>query len=168
MQAHALEARPAECCGLLSGNGQLITSLYPLRNEADCPETRYFASPEDILAAMRKIREDAETMMGIYHSHPRTPPYPSKSDVELAFYFDSIYFIVSLAAWSQPAQSLPDLSPPDLSLAERLRAEEWLPHQSADGRADIRAFRIRDGQVTSVDIVVTESEDRPIGRQPGD
>jgi proteasome lid subunit RPN8/RPN11 len=44
------------------------------------------------------MRQLGETMMGIYHSHPRSPAYPSKSDVELAFYSDSVYFIVSLAA----------------------------------------------------------------------
>jgi proteasome lid subunit RPN8/RPN11 len=98
MEAHALEARPAECCGLLAGNGQVISSVYRLRNEADTPETRYFAAPEDLMTAMRAMRQLGETMMGIYHSHPRSPAYPSKSDVELAFYSDSVYFIVSLAA----------------------------------------------------------------------
>ena len=95
MEAHALDARPAECCGLLAGDGHTITSVYRLRNESDRPETRYFASPEDLLAAIRRIRQEGQTMMGIYHSHPKSPAYPSKSDVELAFYSDSIYFILS-------------------------------------------------------------------------
>jgi proteasome lid subunit RPN8/RPN11 len=97
METHALEARPAECCGLLAGDCQIISSIYRLRNEADCPETRYFAAPEDLLAATRMMRQAGETMMAIYHSHPMSPAYPSASDVELAFYSDSIYFIVSLA-----------------------------------------------------------------------
>jgi [CysO sulfur-carrier protein]-S-L-cysteine hydrolase len=96
MQDHALRARPSECCGLLSGRGAVVTSLHPLRNEADTPETRYFASPEDLFAAMRRIREADQVLMGIYHSHPRTPAYPSASDVGMAFYPEAVYFIISL------------------------------------------------------------------------
>jgi proteasome lid subunit RPN8/RPN11 len=96
MREHALSSRPAECCGLLSGKGGLITGLHPLRNEADKPETRYFASPEDLFQAMQRIREAGETMLGIYHSHPRTLAYPSAADIEMAFYPEALYFIISL------------------------------------------------------------------------
>ena len=98
IEAHALETRPAECCGLLAGDDHVITSLYRLRNESDRPETRYFAAPEDLFSAMQEIRQRGQTMKGIYHSHPNSPAYPSESDVNLAFYTDSIYFIVSLSA----------------------------------------------------------------------
>src|SRR5262249_29976749 len=97
IKAHALEARPDECCGLLAGDGDVISSAYRLHNEADQPEIRYFASPEDLFAAMKAMRQEGLEMMGIYHSHPSSPAYPSKSDVELAFYSDCVYFIVSLA-----------------------------------------------------------------------
>ena len=96
MEDHALRSRPAECCGLLSGRDHLVTDLHPLRNEADRPETRYFASPEDLFSAMRRIREADHVLMGIYHSHPRTPAYPSASDVGMAFYPEAVYFIISL------------------------------------------------------------------------
>ena len=96
IEEHALKSRPAECCGLLSGSDGLITDLHPLRNGADRPETRYFASPEDLFAAMRRIRDANQALLGIYHSHPRTPAYPSASDVEMAFYPEAFYFIVSL------------------------------------------------------------------------
>jgi len=96
IERHALESRPHECCGLLSGKNGLITDLHPLRNDADRPETRYFASPEDLFSAMRRIREAGQTLLGIYHSHPRAQPYPSAADVEMAFYPEAIYFIISL------------------------------------------------------------------------
>jgi proteasome lid subunit RPN8/RPN11 len=35
-------------------------------------------------------------LVGIYHSHTHTEAYPSKTDVELAFYPEALYFIVSL------------------------------------------------------------------------
>lgn len=93
---HARRASPAECCGLLSGGNGVITEIHPLRNEADTPETRYFATPEDIFAATRRMRESGQALLGVYHSHPRSPAYPSASDVEMAFYPEAVYFIVSL------------------------------------------------------------------------
>src|SRR6185295_3771999 len=71
IEEHAVRARPSECCGLLSGKDSLITDMHPLPNGADRPETRYFATPEDLFAAMRRIREANQALLGIYHSHPR-------------------------------------------------------------------------------------------------
>ena len=102
IEQEARSASPEECCGLLSGTDGAITNVHPLRNESPKPETRYFASPDDLLAAMRRIRDAGRRMMGIYHSHPRTAAYPSASDVEMAFYPEAVYFIISL-------ESKPDL-----------------------------------------------------------
>jgi proteasome lid subunit RPN8/RPN11 len=96
IQEQAFQARPSECCGLLSGANGVITDIHPLRNDADKPETRYFATPEELFAAMRRIRESGQVLLGVYHSHPRTPAYPSASDVEMAFYPEAHYFIISL------------------------------------------------------------------------
>ena len=93
---HARREHPAECCGLLSGSNGLITDIHQLRNDADKPETRYFATPEELFAAMRRIRDSGQSLLGVYHSHPRTPAYPSASDVEMAFYPEAFYFIISL------------------------------------------------------------------------
>jgi proteasome lid subunit RPN8/RPN11 len=94
---HSLRDVPNECCGLLGGRGSLISTVYPVRNVAASPETRYEAAPEDLFHATRKMREKGEELLGIYHSHPRSPAYPSPTDVQLAFYPDAVYFIVSLA-----------------------------------------------------------------------
>jgi len=102
LERHALDSRPEECCGLLSGANGLVTDLHPLRNHADRPETRYSAAPEDLFAATRRIRDIGHSLLGIYHSHPRTAAYPSPSDVEMAFYPEAVYFIISL-------EPLPDL-----------------------------------------------------------
>lgn len=96
IEEHARRDKPAECCGLLSGRDGLISDIHPLRNDADKPETRYFATPEELFAAMRRIRESGQALLGVYHSHPRTAAYPSPSDVEMAFYPEAYYFIISL------------------------------------------------------------------------
>lgn len=96
IEEHARRTSPAECCGVLSGASGVITDTHPIRNGADNPETRYFATPEELFAAMRRIRESGQSLLGVYHSHPRTPAYPSPLDVELAFYPEAVYFIISL------------------------------------------------------------------------
>ncbi len=97
MIAHAREAAPAECCGLVGGSGTQANSLYPLRNVTFEPEVRYEAAPEDLFAAQRRMRERGEELLAIYHSHPRAAePSPSETDVRQAFYPSATYLIIGL------------------------------------------------------------------------
>jgi proteasome lid subunit RPN8/RPN11 len=96
--ASAKHAAPEECCGLIGGDGQRATSLYPMRNVAENAHVAYEAAPEDLFAAQRQMRERGEQLLAIYHSHPRaTEPQPSETDVRLAYYPQAIYFIVGLS-----------------------------------------------------------------------
>lgn len=97
MCAHAREAHPAECCGLIGGQDGAAHSVYRLRNVARDPLRTYEGAPEDLFAAQREMRERGEKLLGIYHSHPRTPePEPSETDVRLAFYPSAVYFIIGM------------------------------------------------------------------------
>jgi [CysO sulfur-carrier protein]-S-L-cysteine hydrolase len=99
MFAHAREARPRECCGLLGARGEEALSLYRLRNVAGAPTVEYEAAPEELFAAQRRMREAGETLAGVYHSHPRSAdPVPSATDVRLAFYPAAVYFIIGFDA----------------------------------------------------------------------
>jgi len=98
--AHAHEADPAECCGLIGGTDNILaTSIYRLRNISKHERVSYEAAPEELFAAQRQMRQRDEQLIGIYHSHPRaTEPQPSDTDVRLAFYPSAIYLIIGLAA----------------------------------------------------------------------
>ena len=99
MFAHAREVSPAECCGLVGGNGERARTVYRLRNVARDRQVGYEAAPEELFAAQRLMRERGEELLGIYHSHPRsTEPTPSETDVRLAYYPSAIYFIIGLGA----------------------------------------------------------------------
>jgi proteasome lid subunit RPN8/RPN11 len=100
MFAHAREASPAECCGLLGGSHEgRARTVYRLRNVAADPLVGYEAAPEELFAAQRAMRERGEQLLGIYHSHPRSvEPVPSETDVRLAYYPSAIYLIIGLAA----------------------------------------------------------------------
>ena len=96
---HAKEAAPDECCGLLGGQEDgRAQSIYSLRNVAADRSVSYEAAPEDLFAAQRQMRERGESLLGIYHSHPRSAePEPSPTDVRLAYYPRAVYFIIGLA-----------------------------------------------------------------------
>ena len=96
--AHARQADPAECCGLIGGAASRVTSIYPLQNVATDTNVSYEAAPEDLFAAQRQMRERGEELLAIYHSHPRSAePAPSETDVRLAYYPQAVYFIIGLA-----------------------------------------------------------------------
>lgn len=96
---HAQEANPDECCGLIGGSGDgRAESIYRLTNVAPNTEIAYEAAPEQLFAAQRQMRQRGETLLSIYHSHPRaSEPTPSETDVRSAFYPSAIYLIVGLA-----------------------------------------------------------------------
>lgn len=99
MYAHAREVEPEECCGMIGGRQGRSQTIYRFRNIARDPEVSYEAAPEHLFAAQRAMRERGETLLGIYHSHPRAQmPRPSPTDVRLAYYPSAIYFIIGLNA----------------------------------------------------------------------
>lgn len=99
MFAHAREMNPAECCGLIGGSRKKARTVYRLRNVARNVLIGYEAAPEELFAAQRLMRERGEELLGIYHSHPRSPtPAPSETDVRLAYYPSAIYFIIGLGS----------------------------------------------------------------------
>lgn len=96
--AHARESSPHETCGLLAGKDNLINKIFELENkELESPKTRYALDPVQQFAVLKKIHTSDKQLLGIYHSHPASPAYPSATDVKLAFYPEAAYFICSLA-----------------------------------------------------------------------
>ncbi|HEV7857998.1 MAG TPA: M67 family metallopeptidase [Pyrinomonadaceae bacterium] len=109
MLAHAREANPAECCGLIGGSIEegeegeegeesIARSVYRLRNVARSPQVAYEAAPSELFAAQKRMRERGEEILAIYHSHPRSEePQPSETDVRLAYHPSAFYFIIGLS-----------------------------------------------------------------------
>ena len=96
MLAHAREAAPRECCGLLVGKGQAIERSVRARNLDDRP-ARYLVDPENHFAAIRAARSEGRDVIGAYHSHPASAPVPSATDIaEANSSSDFVYVIVSL------------------------------------------------------------------------
>lgn len=99
--AHAVDDLPNECCGMLAGTGDEATVGYRAANTESSP-FMYVMSPQEQLRLMEEIDASGLELLAIYHSHTRSAAYPSRTDVELAFYPSLAYLIVSLADPDDP------------------------------------------------------------------
>src|SRR5262249_53514232 len=110
MVAHCLREAPLECCGLLGGVPPLVSSFHPLRN-AEASETRYLADPNDLIKAVVALRERGAEILAIYHSHPRWPAIPSRTDLRENYYGPVPRIIVSLHDPTRNIDLGPGLNP---------------------------------------------------------
>ena len=119
--AHALAEQPNECCGLLAGvtdGGTLrVVANYPLVNALASP-VEYESEPRGMLNACRDMRQRDIDVVAVYHSHPTSPPVPSKKDLARNYSEDVVNLIVSLLT-----------DPPTVRgwwlTAENFREAEW-------------------------------------------
>jgi desampylase len=100
--AHAREAAPNECCGLLLGRGDEVVRVARTRNIADDPANRFLIDPADHFVALRMARERGLEVAGFYHSHPNSPAEPSARDLAEFSFPGHLYLIVGLRG--EPAE----------------------------------------------------------------
>jgi proteasome lid subunit RPN8/RPN11 len=94
--AHARHEAPRECCGLLGGAADLIDEYVRTRNTRS-GEVAYEIDPREHISVRKRLRARGRSVLGAYHSHPRTSAVPSPTDLAEAHYDgDFLYLIVSL------------------------------------------------------------------------
>jgi proteasome lid subunit RPN8/RPN11 len=100
MVKHAQSEAPNECCGMLAGTrtGDVlqVEAWFPLINEAASPTVEYCSEPRSMFAAEKERRRLELEFVAIYHSHPTSPPIPSRTDLQRNYSPDVINFIISL------------------------------------------------------------------------
>jgi len=108
------EGKPLEICGLLAGakdGGELtrVVEVFPIDSD-DRSEITYSMNPLQQLRVEKEARARGLEIVGIYHTHPATQPYPSKTDVARAHWGETddllfpghSYLIVSLRDVERP------------------------------------------------------------------
>jgi proteasome lid subunit RPN8/RPN11 len=93
---HAREGLPNECCGMVGGADGEARTVYRAEN-AEASPLRYSIDAAEQFRLMQTIEAAGEELVGIYHSHTKSPAYPSQTDVNLAGWPDAVYLIASLA-----------------------------------------------------------------------
>jgi proteasome lid subunit RPN8/RPN11 len=96
--AHASEEAPNECCGVIGTRDGHAVQVHRARNKFASP-LRFEIDEADLIRIWREI-DDADLEVGaIYHSHTRTPPEPSQTDVNGAEQWPgALWLIVGLAS----------------------------------------------------------------------
>ncbi|MGI8802589.1 MAG: M67 family metallopeptidase [Solirubrobacteraceae bacterium] len=95
--AHAQADKPDECCGMIAAAGGEATRVYRATNTAHSP-LRYEIDGLEQYRIQTEIEDAGWELGAIYHSHTRSPPLPSQTDINLAFYPEALYVIVGVAA----------------------------------------------------------------------
>jgi proteasome lid subunit RPN8/RPN11 len=98
---HAQEELPRECCGLLMGEGEIVTRHRRMQNALES-NVRYSMEAQELFRFFKDLRSANLKHLGIYHSHPASDAYPSDTDVRESFYPDCAYLIVSLKIPGSP------------------------------------------------------------------
>lgn len=93
--AHARAEAPNECCGMIASRDGEAMKVYRATNAAHSP-LRYELDGGEQYRIQMEIDDSGLELGAIYHSHTRTEPYPSQTDINLAFYPDALYVIVGL------------------------------------------------------------------------
>jgi proteasome lid subunit RPN8/RPN11 len=91
----AYDGYPLEICGLLVGRGAIAHRYEPARNAAESAKV-YTIDPRDHLRIERRADDDDLEVIGVVHSHTRTDPVPSPTDLAQAPDPAWHYVIVSL------------------------------------------------------------------------
>jgi proteasome lid subunit RPN8/RPN11 len=102
--AHAVAEAPNECCGIVASVDGEAVRVFAARNAVASP-LRYVMDGEDQLRIQEEIEGRGWDYGAIYHSHTRSAPQPSQTDINMALvpgigplWPGSIYIIVGLAA----------------------------------------------------------------------
>jgi len=103
--AHAHEEAPNECCGVIavqSGPPLRAARAYRAVNTAASP-LRFEIDGREVLSLIEQIEDEGLELGAIYHSHTRTAPYPSQTDINFAAHWPGVqWLIVGLAAGAAP------------------------------------------------------------------
>jgi proteasome lid subunit RPN8/RPN11 len=102
---HALEDPGNEVCGLIAitdGAHRPASRVLRAVNVHASP-MKFEIDPKELLALHTAIEDDGLELGAIYHSHVRSPPYPSQTDVNFARSWPGVeWLIVGLSAGQEP------------------------------------------------------------------
>jgi [CysO sulfur-carrier protein]-S-L-cysteine hydrolase len=125
MVAHAREEAPNECCGMVgSADGQAVRVYRAVNAEAS--PLRFRIDPREQYELQNEIEAAGLDLGAIYHSHTRTEPKPSQTDITFGTNFSKL--------WAPGVV--------------------WIIVGLAGAEPDVRAFTIESDHVSDTELVV--------------
>jgi len=122
---HAIADAPNECCGLIVGSGGTATGVRAMENLAASP-FRFDIDGRELIKFAFADDDSDEQLTAIYHSHTRSAPYPSQTDVNFAVGWPGVEWLIV-----------------------------GVPKKGSDEEPEVRSYLIEDGVIREVDVEVT-------------
>ena len=98
---HARADAPNECCGVIAARGGEAVAVHRARNAAASP-LRYEIDGMEQYRIQTDIEDAGLELGAIYHSHTRSAPYPSQTDVNFAAGWPGVEWLIVGLAGDEP------------------------------------------------------------------
>ncbi len=98
---HAREEAPNECCGMIAGRDGEAVRVFPATN-IEHSQLRFMIDPKEQLRIDREIEDAGLELAAIYHSHTRTAPKPSETDLIFAKLWPGVLWVIVGLASEEP------------------------------------------------------------------
>jgi proteasome lid subunit RPN8/RPN11 len=100
--AHARRDFPNECCGMVAVRDGRAVGVHEAENVAASP-LRFEVDGREVHRALEAIEDAGQELGAIYHSHTRSEPYPSQTDINFAVNWPGVeWLIVGLRRGGEP------------------------------------------------------------------
>ena len=99
---HAQRDAPNECCGVIAVRDGVAEAVHAMENTAASP-FRFEVDGPALARLLDEIEDGGGALGAIYHSHTRSDPYPSQTDINFAAGWPGVeWLIVGLANGGPP------------------------------------------------------------------
>ena len=109
MLVHAQNDAPDECCGLLAYRDGIPVQVFATANAAASP-LKFVIDPPELFAAYTAIEDAGLELGAIYHSHTRSEPYPSQTDINFAKGWPGVQWLIFGLAGETPHARMYDIT----------------------------------------------------------
>jgi proteasome lid subunit RPN8/RPN11 len=92
---------PNECCGVVAVRDGVAEAVHELENVAASP-LRFEVDGMALHHLLTAIEEDGAQLGAIYHSHTRSAPYPSQTDINFAGGWPGTEWLIVGTAGAEP------------------------------------------------------------------
>ncbi len=101
--AHALDDPANEVCGLVAVDAGGTASEVRRTVNIHRSPMKFEIDGDEMVALYNEIEDRGDRLGAIYHSHVRSPPYPSQTDLNFARWWPGVeWIIVGLKAGAEP------------------------------------------------------------------
>jgi [CysO sulfur-carrier protein]-S-L-cysteine hydrolase len=93
MIEHARRDFPNECCGMVGVRDGRAVSVHEAENLAHSP-LRFEVDGLEVHRTIESIEDAGAELGAIYHSHTRSDPYPSQTDINFAAGWPGVQWVI--------------------------------------------------------------------------